>query len=73
MNYKNYLKGIYQNYNNPTEFNGQNYTCNECGELLEITEICECLKEEEEKKQKYKIKITDKSFNFIIKLKNIKK
>ena len=45
MNYKNYLKGIYQNYNNPTEFNGQNYTCNECGELLEITEFCECLKE----------------------------
>jgi hypothetical protein len=72
MNYKNYLKAVRQGYEDPTLFNGNNYTCNECGELLEITEICECL-QEGEKKQKYKIKITDKSFNFIIKLKNIKK
>ena len=48
MNYKNYLKAVRQGYEDPTQFEGQNYTCNECGELLEITEICECLQEEEE-------------------------
>ena len=68
MNYKNYLKAVRQGYEDPTQFNGNNYTCDECGELLEITEVCECLEEEEEQKQKYTIKQTKNKFNINTKL-----
>ena len=30
---------------NPINYNSKNYTCDECGNLLEVSEVCECINE----------------------------
>tara|TARA_R100000655_G_scaffold5935_2_gene17644 strand:- start:1879 stop:2154 length:276 start_codon:yes stop_codon:yes gene_type:complete len=40
-----WMEATNQNFLNPTEYNGNNYTCNECGNLLEVSDVCECINE----------------------------
>ena len=49
MNYNEWKKGTYQKYEDPTNYKGNNYTCVECGNLLEVSEVCECINEYIEK------------------------
>jgi len=72
MNYKNYLKAIYQNFEDPTKYNEPPRYCKICDiqeektYFLENTLICQdCHEEEEEEKQNF--------INIINKIKKLKK
>ena len=82
MNYKNYLEAVRQGYEDSTEYNEPSRYCEVCdieeNKTYFVNNECICQdckeeeEEEEEQEEKYKIKMTNKSFNFIIKLKNNK-
>tara|TARA_Y100000401_G_C8314707_1_gene221780 strand:- start:982 stop:1239 length:258 start_codon:yes stop_codon:yes gene_type:complete len=49
MNYKNYIKSTYQGHEDPREHKENTHSCDECGNLLQDFEACECINEYIEK------------------------